>query len=208
MSNVNNAALEFKEWRKATDWFPVIFLSAAPADWAGVVLSVGGCSAGLMASSCDCASALSPQSGKVAAKLNHLVTLRRCEEARRPLEDSAAGKTSLGLRSARRGLDSSFTKGADRIKQMFRADAFASSSSDRRTASPSSQSAKNSCGFIDAAARVANVAVAVKQILQAAWRERWRPALGFHFWMNLGTSASQQRLAVPVSSPQSELNNQ
>lgn len=81
-----------------------------------------------MASSWDCASALSPQSGKVAAKSNHMVTLRRCEEVRRPLEDSEAEKT----RFTQQGWDLTFPKGIYQIRQMFWADVFGAPSSDVR----------------------------------------------------------------------------
>lgn len=79
-----------------------------------------------MASSWDCASALSPQSGKVAAKSNHLVTLRRCEEARRPLEDSAAEKTRLRIH----GLALDLHKSAlTKTRPIVWADVFGASSS-------------------------------------------------------------------------------
>lgn len=161
MSNINNTTPMFRQWRSrekkssTTDWFPVSLLSAAPADWAGVVLSVGGCSAALMASSWDCASALSPQSGKVAAKSNHLVTLGRCEEARRPLEDSTAKKTSFRVQVhwTKSGLDlhkRHLPNQTNILGWCFRC--FVIRPQVWWAATQSSQSANNSCGFIGAAA--------------------------------------------------------
>lgn len=118
----------------------------------------------LRASSWDCASALSPQSGKVAAKSNHLVTPRRCEEARRPLEDSR-----IQVHRTQSGRDRSqkaFTKSHKYSGLMFSVLRHPTSglTNSNAVVSISQQQLRfHRCG-----GRVANVAADVKQILQAA----------------------------------------
>lgn len=60
-----------------------------------------------MASSWDCASALGLQSGKVVAKSNHLVTLRRCEGGDDPWRTAQQRKHAPGSRfgQPKSGLD-------------------------------------------------------------------------------------------------------
>lgn len=125
-----------------------------------------------MASSWDCASALSPQSGKVAAKSNHLVTLRRCEEERRPLEDSAARENKLqDPGSPNKSLDLTFTKGHSPIQRSILGRCF------RCFGNAIVSISYQQLRFHLCAGWVANVAEDVKQ---AAWWQRWQLILGLH----------------------------